>query len=598
MAIIKIGKVKVTPEKAIAYAVDDKVGSSKKDDVKDSINYVARDKSTGRIVHKTISTAMNCSIRNASQEWEIVRNHYGKNDKILMFHVKQNFGIEVDPVIANEIGYKLAQELFSDFQCIVSTHTNTSYTHNHIVFNAVSFRTGNKYYDTLNSYKLMREVSDRLCVEYGLPVIESTKDFKLKRYIGDNGKVRFFEPTDRKSNMRAGEFANANDYRNTKAYDNQVIYKKTNREVIQSDIDNLLTSVKSYDELLDKMQSVGYEINSKKVNGDWLVHIAFKAPMQEKFTRDYKIGESYTRDKLIERIEQNLSQVRLLSEDEIIGDKPKDAYLNMPFYEDVDYQFGRIAIDDISEDYRKKRIKAVRGYENIRRSEVEKLIILDTKKHNREIDKEYWQSLRIQKEKKEPTLKNKRNQYLLDCINANLKALRFVENKDIQSFQQINSIISVLYDKRIIAQTELDKIRGMLKNLNENIVIMGKVNNLRELIEFQGNNEDYAKYELESDMSLLNSYEMLLSKRNLSDPVQQEKFSKMFEKYNEAFKRLSNSLKVINVQIREYDDCVFTINRIDKDNRQQYTGEVKEYYDIKEAQKQDSNKRNQSHDDR
>lgn len=590
--------MKVTPEKAIAYAVGDKVGAAKKDDVKDSIDYVARDKSSGGIVHKTISTAMNCSIKNASQEWENVRNHFGKNNKILMFHVKQNFGIEVDPVIVNEIGTRLAEELFSDFQCIISTHSNTSYTHNHIVFNAVSFRTGNKYYDTLNSYKIMRTISDRLCEEYGLPVIESTKDFKLVKYVGDDGKVRYFEPTDRKSKVRAGEFADANDYRNTKAYDDHVIFKKTNREVIKNDIDNLLPTVKSFDELLDKLQGVGYKINAKKVNGDWLSYVAFKAPMQEKFTRDYKIGELYTRDKLIERIERNSSQVHSLSDNGIIVDKPKDMDLNMPLYDDVDYQYGRIGIVDISEDYRKRKARDGRGYEQVRRGEVEKLIILDTKKHNREIDKEYWLSLSAQKEKREPVLKNKRNQYLLDCINANLKTLQFVENKNIQSFQQINSIISVLYDKSIIAQTELDKIRGMLKNINENIVIMGKVKDLKEQIQSQGNNEDYEKYELETDMSLLNSYEMLLSRRNLSDQVQQEKFSEMFEKYNEAFKRLSNSLKAINEQIREYDDCVFTINRIDKDNRQQYSGEVKEYYDIRDAQKQESNKRKQSHEER
>ncbi|MDA8222502.1 relaxase/mobilization nuclease domain-containing protein [Desulfosporosinus sp.] len=598
MAIIKIGKVKVTPEKAIAYAVSDKVGIAKKDDVKDSIDYVSQDKFSGGIVHKTISKGMNCSIENAPEEWEKIRKHYGKNNKILMFHVKQNFGIEVNPAIANEIGCKLAEELFSDFQGIVSTHSNTLYTHNHIVFNAVSFRTGNKYYDTLNSYKLMRTISDRLCEEYGLPVIDSTKDFKLVKYVGDNGKFRYFEPTDRKSKVRAGEFADVNDYRNTKAYDNHATFKKTNREVIKNDIDNLLPTVESFDELLDKLQGVGYKINSKKVNGDWLAHVAFKAPMHEKFTRDYKIGELYTREKLIERIERNSSQVISLSDNEIAEDNSKDKNQNIPVYDVVDYQYDGIVIEDISEDYRKRKVRDGQGYEQVRRGEIEKIIILDTKKLNLEIDNEYWQSLKVQKEKQEPTLKNKRNQYLLDCINANLKTLHFVENKNIQSFQQINSIISVLYDKRIIAQTELDKIRVMLRSLNENIIIMGKAKDLREQIESQKNVGDYAKYELESDMSLLNSYETILAKRNLSDPVQQEKFATMLNKYNEGFKQLSNSLKVINEQIREYDDCVFTINRVDKDNQQQYSWVVKEYYGIKETQNHDSNKRKQSHDER
>lgn len=44
MAIIKIGKIKTTPEKAIKYAVEDKAKILGKDDVDDSINYALRDK--------------------------------------------------------------------------------------------------------------------------------------------------------------------------------------------------------------------------------------------------------------------------------------------------------------------------------------------------------------------------------------------------------------------------------------------------------------------------------------------------------------------------------------------------------------------------
>lgn len=588
MAIIKIHDVKVTPQKAIDYAVKDKIGVAKKDDVKDSIDYATADKNVEGVVHKTISTALRCSLDNASKEWESVRNHYGKNDKILMYHVMQNFGVEVEPEIANEIGCKLAEELFSDFQCIVSTHTNTSHTHNHIVFNAVSYNTGNKYYDTLKSYKKMRNISDRLCEEYGLPVLEHTKDFRLAKYKDAEGNIRYFEPTDRKGKIREGEYADASDYRNTQAYSEGETLKRTNREVIKSDIDTILPTVRTYDALLEKLGEIGYEVKSKKTNGDWLAHVSFKAPYQEKFTRDYKIGDDYTREKLSLLIESNaLVDVK---ERDVETDFEIDS-VDIPAYRADQYQYGKIEIDSIDEYRRKRRLKESGKYETVKRGVVERLIIQDTKKLNKQIDSMYWESVRMNRPDKEQVLKNRKNQYLLDCINANLKTLNFVESKNIQSFKQINGIVTTLYDKRNRAQAELDKIRFMLKKANENIVLIQKANDLRKLIDIQKANSDYVQYELDSDMDLLNSYESILAKRNLSDVEQQVKFTELLSKYNDAFNQLSDSLKVVNEQIREYDDCVYTLHRVDKDNRQQYENDVKEYYNIKESQKDSSKKK-------
>lgn len=51
----------------------------------------------------------------------------------------QSFEGNVDPRIANEIGVKLAKEMFPTFPVVVSTHTNTENTHNHIMICAWGF---------------------------------------------------------------------------------------------------------------------------------------------------------------------------------------------------------------------------------------------------------------------------------------------------------------------------------------------------------------------------------------------------------------------------------------------------------------------------
>lgn len=44
--------------------------------------------------------------------------------------------------------------------------------HSHFVINTVSFVDGRKFHRTAKDYQRMRDVSDRLCREWGLSVIE------------------------------------------------------------------------------------------------------------------------------------------------------------------------------------------------------------------------------------------------------------------------------------------------------------------------------------------------------------------------------------------------------------------------------------------
>lgn len=602
MAYIKIGSVKVTPNLAVDYAKSDKVNLKVKSDIsledKCSVeignsndvsavtDYAMRDKSEGEIVFKTLNSSFNCTLENASSEWETIRVLHEKNDKNLAFHIKQSFKGVIDPEVAHEVGRKFAERFLSDFQCVVSTHTNTDNTHNHIVFNSVSFKTGKKYYDNHASYRNMRKVSNDICREHGLPVMDNTEEYKLVKYKDSNGKVKFYEPTERKSQIQIGKYSNANDYRNTDAFSHSEERTLSNRDVIKNDIDKLLDVVYSYDELLERLQDIGYEIRSKKVNGDWLKNISFKAPMQERFSRDSSLGENYTRDYL-----QKYFDEKSLSDKSESIDANVVLTTDSQIEKDVIYEYGSINILELDEDYRKKNGTIYK------RSSVERLIVSDTKILNKELESKYWDSIKMARENREQLLKNKRSQYLLDCINANLRTLQFVENKNIQSFSQISAVVGLLYEKRNQAQSQLMRIKGLLKNANESVVLIEKYNRLKSQIDLMKSQSNFSVSDMSDDISLLNTYETLLKQRNLVDSESQNEFIEKIQKYTVAFDELSLALKSINGQIKEYDDCVYTINRIDKDGVKKYEKEISQYYESKNDNI-DKSKKSNSRDER
>ena len=64
---------------------------------------------------------------------------------------------------------------------IVATHLNTGCLHNHFVLNSVSFLDGKRYNDCKTTYREFRRLSDEICREYGLSVVENPQKSKTPR---------------------------------------------------------------------------------------------------------------------------------------------------------------------------------------------------------------------------------------------------------------------------------------------------------------------------------------------------------------------------------------------------------------------------------
>ena len=119
-------------------------------------------------------SALNCLKEVALQQMILTKHQYGKEDGYIAWHGYQSFKPEeVTPEECHEIGLQLAHEMWGErYQIIVTTHLDKGHLHNHFCFNSVSFLDGKKYNYSKSEQKRLRDVSDRLCREHGLSVIE------------------------------------------------------------------------------------------------------------------------------------------------------------------------------------------------------------------------------------------------------------------------------------------------------------------------------------------------------------------------------------------------------------------------------------------
>lgn len=360
MATTDIHAIKQTVGVAIGYITKDKVEEKIKDDIADSIKYAINDK-TGEVTYYTTSSFLNCIYGGEPvQTFRAMRDKYGKEEvehgnkktkdgkPIIAWHLIQSFEGNVDPRTANEIGVKLAREIFKDYPVVVSTHTNTENTHNHIMICAWDLD-GKKWDMCHETYNRIRSVSDRLCDEYGLSVLEDTREQKLIKWEDKDGVTRYYEPTDRKNELlrkrEAGEVStdDVNSYRNTIPYEVATAKKLSNVEAVKQAIDSALPYATSYEHLLMMLREQGFSIKDKKKNGDWLAHIVFQPPTAEKGVRDNSIDKEhnfYSRENLTKQIEQNNAE----------RSKGKADIQSVPYF--GSYEYGKIDVQAINENFR------------------------------------------------------------------------------------------------------------------------------------------------------------------------------------------------------------------------------------------------------
>lgn len=277
-----LGKVVVyveNPDKTTnpKFFTDKDMAEQDGQELSDVIRYAVNSRKTQKadnedcaVVHRFVS-GINCSPSTARDEMLAVKKRFGKEDGTVAYHGYQSFAPgEATPEMAHEIGMKLAARLWGDrYQVIVATHLDKeNHLHNHFVLNTVSFVDGIKYHRTKKDYHDMQTVSDELCREYRLSVIENPQYGKAKQY---------------------GEWRAEQEQR------------PTWRGLIRSDIDEAIRQSMTERQFFDALRKKGYAV---KVGKD----ISVRPPGKERFVRLMRnFGEDYSLDNIRKRI---LSQGR------------------------------------------------------------------------------------------------------------------------------------------------------------------------------------------------------------------------------------------------------------------------------------------------
>lgn len=274
MATTKIWDVKSHLSQLIAYVANVEKTIEKFDDetLKALITYGIDDLKTEE---RKLVTPINCTVDNAPTEMARLNSMSKSKSDTVAYHAYQSFARgEVDAETAHQIGIKLANELWGDkdFLVVVATHVNTGTIHTHFAIGATS-RNFVRYNDCTTTYLKMREVSDRLCLEYGLSVIKNPQRGK-SRHIGE---------------IKAEQEG-----------------RLTKRDIIRRDMDIAIKHSLRIQEFYSLFQSLGYTLEWR---GQYL---RIRPDNSSKFFRMDKLGEGYTYEDVQQRIKDNLLNRRII----------------------------------------------------------------------------------------------------------------------------------------------------------------------------------------------------------------------------------------------------------------------------------------------
>ena len=130
-------------------------------------------------------SAYECDHLTADAEFLLAKAKYkaitGREQKrdadVLCYQIRQSFKPgEITPEEANRVGYETALRWTKgNHAFFVATHTDRQHVHNHIYYNSTSLDCTRKYRDFFRSGRALRRLSDRVCIEHELSVIQNPK---------------------------------------------------------------------------------------------------------------------------------------------------------------------------------------------------------------------------------------------------------------------------------------------------------------------------------------------------------------------------------------------------------------------------------------
>ena len=164
--------------------------------ISDIIDYVENPQKTdfGKFIY-----GYECDTRLADAEFLLSKRQYanltGRNqgaDDVIAYHLRQSFVPgEITPEEANRLGCELAKRFTKgNHAYIVCTHIDKAHVHNHIIWSSVTLDCDRKFRNFWGSTRAVRRLSDTICIENGLSIVENPKPHgkSYNKWLGDQAK--------------------------------------------------------------------------------------------------------------------------------------------------------------------------------------------------------------------------------------------------------------------------------------------------------------------------------------------------------------------------------------------------------------------------
>lgn len=204
-----------------------------------------------------------CSPLTVDEEFLLSKRQYeqstGRSQKrdVIAYQIRQSFKPgEITPEEANQVGYELAMRFTKGKHAfLVATHIDRQHIHNHVLFNSTSLDGTRKFRDFFLSGLAVQRLSDQICLEHQLSVIE------IKPYRERQKRIPY--PP-----------------------------KESNQERLCGVIDTILAeNPTDFEAFLSTLERQGYEIKRGK-------YTSVKGPRQKRFIRFKTLGEGYSEEKI------------------------------------------------------------------------------------------------------------------------------------------------------------------------------------------------------------------------------------------------------------------------------------------------------------
>lgn len=199
----------------------------------------------------------------SKRQYSVITGREYKND-VIAYQIRQSFKPgEVTPDEANKIGYELAMRFLKGKHAfIVCTHVDKRHIHNHIIFNSTTLDCTGKFKDFLGSGRAVARLSDLICIEHNLSVIQNPKRYTHSTYdkwLGEN-------------------------------------VKPSHREILRGVIDEVMSkNPPDMEAFIRMMEEAGYSVKRGK-------HLTFRNADMKQSIRLRSLGEGYTEDDIRDAI--------------------------------------------------------------------------------------------------------------------------------------------------------------------------------------------------------------------------------------------------------------------------------------------------------